>query len=171
MELIVRAPLYVNPKARARTAVGKISLPMIPEPEKIPVPKNATSVPITSNTPADRAAAYAGISTAAASVYKRKAFRRPMWSATQPKLRYPGNIPHKFNTTISVVIPITPNPRPPCSTGSDKYGGSHVNNPHQANIPKKLNSKSANVRLTKGGRKIREKLAAFGSLSTVAAET
>ena len=57
MELIVRAPLYVKPRARARTLVGKISLPIIPEPEKTPVPKNATTVPRIIRTPGAREAA------------------------------------------------------------------------------------------------------------------
>src|SRR5258707_834870 len=75
-------------------------------------------------------------------------------------------MPNTFSTTINVVIPITPKPRPPCSTGNERYGGSQVNSPHQANIPKKLKSKSANVCRTKGARKIREKLSStfFGLL-------
>src|SRR6266498_3178973 len=54
-------------------------------------------------------------------------------------------------------MPITPNPRPPCCTGSDKYGGSQVNNPHQANIAKKLKSSRANVCRTYGALKITAK--------------
>ena len=53
--------------------------------------------------------------------------------------------PNRFSTTSSVVVPITPKPRPPCDTGSDKYGGIQVNNPHHANMQKKLNSSSAIV--------------------------
>src|SRR5438552_8826968 len=83
--------------------------------------------------------------------------RRPRLSATQPKLAYPGNIPNRFSTTIRVVVPMTPNPRPRCSTGRERYGGIHVNSPHQANIPKKLTKSSANEHFTNGGWKIRAK--------------
>src|SRR5581483_1150583 len=77
-----------------------------------------------------------------------------MASATHPKLAYPGNIPNRLRTTIRVVIPNTPNPRPPCSTGSDRYGGIQVKSPHHANNAKKLKNKSASVCRTNGGRKM-----------------
>src|ERR1700716_229715 len=86
-------------------------------------------------------------------VYKRNDLRRPSQSATQPKLAYPGNIPTRFSTTSSVVVPMTPKPRPPCSTGKDRYGGIHVNSPHQANMPKKFMNSSARVGFKYGGLK------------------
>src|SRR6266481_1070032 len=54
-------------------------------------------------------------------------------------------MPTRFNVTSRVVVPITLNPLPPCATGNERYGGSHVNKPHHANIPKKFMSRSVKV--------------------------
>src|SRR5579864_8428242 len=66
---------------------------------------------------------------------------RPNFSANQPKVRYPGNIPTRFNVTSSVVLCIMLKPRPPFSTDITRYGGIQVNSPHQANKPKKFSRK------------------------------
>src|SRR5438067_5210999 len=81
MELRVRAPLYVKPRARARTRVGKSSLPLMPEPEKNPVPKNATGVPSSNSVLGSEACAYSGTKQAASRVYKTNELRRPNLSA------------------------------------------------------------------------------------------
>src|SRR6266481_2514142 len=120
MQLNVRAPLYVNPRARARMRVGKISLPTSPEPEKKPVPKKPTNAPRTRISQGVRAAAYRGITSAAQKVKSANDRLRPKRSAIQPKQRYPGNIPTRFSTTSSQVVFSRANPRPPLATGSVK---------------------------------------------------
>src|SRR5438309_1505358 len=81
-------------------------------------------------------------------------FLRPSLSATQPKVAYPGNIPTRFSVTRSFVVSITLKPRPPSVIGRERYGGSHVNRPHHANMPKKFNMRSAMVVLRYFLRKI-----------------
>src|SRR5713226_6366939 len=89
--------------------------------------------------------------------------RRPRRSATQPKLTYPGHIPQRFRTTSSVVVLITPKPRPTCVTRNVRNGGIHENSPHQPNRPKKFSKSSATVLLRYGVRKIAKKESGLSS--------
>src|SRR5579884_522345 len=128
------------------------------EPEKNPVPKNATTAPRIRITIAFRAIAYSGTRSAVSSRYTTNDLRRPRRSATQPKLRYPGNIPARLRNRRRAVVPINPKPRPPCSTGSERYGGIQLNKPHHPNSPKKFISKRKKVGRTKGARNKDQKL-------------